>query len=117
MGIRPGRTNRQVYMTDIVPTLAALLRVQMPNGCVGKPIEAVFARHRGRVFRRKSRNYGHFCGNLQLAEAGTGLRRRGRASEGGVGRQKAGRVSIFGIRKGWGQLVWVTFCLISINKK
>ena len=44
-GIRPGRTNQPVYMTDIAPTLAALLRIQMPNGCVGKPIEAVFARH------------------------------------------------------------------------
>jgi Type I phosphodiesterase / nucleotide pyrophosphatase len=44
-GIRPGHTNQQVYMTDIAATLAALLRIQMPNGCVGKPIEAVFARH------------------------------------------------------------------------
>lgn len=44
-GIRPGRTNQPIYMTDIAPTLAALLRIQMPNGCVGKPIEAVFARH------------------------------------------------------------------------
>jgi predicted AlkP superfamily pyrophosphatase or phosphodiesterase len=44
-GIRPGRTNQPIYMTDIAATLAALLRIQMPNGCVGKPIEAVFARH------------------------------------------------------------------------
>ncbi|MDR1415267.1 MAG: alkaline phosphatase family protein [Odoribacteraceae bacterium] len=36
--IAPGQTNEEVYMTDIAPTLAALLRVQMPNGCVGKPI-------------------------------------------------------------------------------
>jgi arylsulfatase A-like enzyme len=33
-----GHSNEEVYMTDIAPTLAALLRVQMPNGCIGKPI-------------------------------------------------------------------------------
>jgi arylsulfatase A-like enzyme len=33
-----GRSNEEVYMTDIAPTVAALLRVQMPNGCIGKPI-------------------------------------------------------------------------------
>jgi arylsulfatase A-like enzyme len=37
-GISHGRSNEEVYMTDIAPTLAALLRVQMPNGCIGKPI-------------------------------------------------------------------------------
>ncbi len=36
--IKPGKTNREVYMTDIAPTLAALLQIQMPNGCVGKVI-------------------------------------------------------------------------------
>lgn len=36
--IKPGKTNREVYMTDIAPTLAAMLQVQMPNGCVGKVI-------------------------------------------------------------------------------
>ena len=40
-GIQKGHTNQQVYMTDIAPTLAALLHIQMPNGCVGKPITAV----------------------------------------------------------------------------
>jgi predicted AlkP superfamily pyrophosphatase or phosphodiesterase len=40
-GIKPGKSNREVYMTDIAPTLAALLHIQMPNGCVGKPIEEV----------------------------------------------------------------------------
>ncbi|MFT4024624.1 MAG: alkaline phosphatase family protein [Flavihumibacter sp.] len=39
--IKPGRSNTEVYMTDIAPTVAALLQIQMPNGCVGKPIEAV----------------------------------------------------------------------------
>ncbi|HPZ86587.1 MAG TPA: alkaline phosphatase family protein [Flavihumibacter sp.] len=39
--IKPGKSNTEVYMTDIAPTVAALLQIQMPNGCVGKPIEAV----------------------------------------------------------------------------
>jgi len=37
-GIRAGKTNRETYMTDIAPTLAALLRIQMPGGSVGKVI-------------------------------------------------------------------------------
>lgn len=37
-GIKPGKSNQEVYMTDIAPTVAALLKIQMPNGCVGKPI-------------------------------------------------------------------------------
>lgn len=43
-GVHPGHTNETVYMTDIAPTLAALLHIQMPNGCVGKPIPAVLRR-------------------------------------------------------------------------
>jgi predicted AlkP superfamily pyrophosphatase or phosphodiesterase len=39
--IKPGKTNRETYMTDIAATLAALLRIQMPSGCVGKVIEEV----------------------------------------------------------------------------
>ena len=39
--IKPGKTNREVYMTDIAPTVAALLRIQMPSGCVGKVIEEI----------------------------------------------------------------------------
>jgi predicted AlkP superfamily pyrophosphatase or phosphodiesterase len=39
--ITHGKTHRPVYMTDIAPTLAALLHVQMPNGSIGSPIEAV----------------------------------------------------------------------------
>ncbi|MEO8413917.1 MAG: alkaline phosphatase PafA [Ginsengibacter sp.] len=39
--ITPGKTNREVYMTDIAPTLSAILNIQMPNGCVGKVIEEV----------------------------------------------------------------------------
>jgi hypothetical protein len=38
-GIKKGKTNRETYMTDIAPTLAALLHIQMPSGCVGKVLE------------------------------------------------------------------------------
>lgn len=31
-----------MHMTDIAATVAALLRIQMPSGCVGRPIEEVF---------------------------------------------------------------------------
>ena len=40
-GIKPGKTNREVYMTDIAPTIAALLHIQMPGGCIGKVISEV----------------------------------------------------------------------------
>ena len=40
-GIKPGRLNRETNMTDIAPTIAALLRIQMPSGCVGKVITEV----------------------------------------------------------------------------
>jgi len=40
-GIKKGHTNERVYMSDIAPTVAALLHIQMPNGCVGKPITQV----------------------------------------------------------------------------
>ncbi|WP_066838740.1 alkaline phosphatase PafA [Rufibacter ruber] len=39
--IKPGSTNMPTYMTDVAPTLAALLHIQTPNGTVGKPITAV----------------------------------------------------------------------------
>lgn len=37
-GVAPGSTTREVYMTDIAPTVAAMLHVQAPNGCTGQPI-------------------------------------------------------------------------------
>ncbi len=37
-GIQPGKTNTVTYMNDIAPTLAALLKIQMPSGSTGKPI-------------------------------------------------------------------------------
>ena len=40
--IKAGKTNRETYMTDIAATVAALLHIQMPSGCVGKVIPEVF---------------------------------------------------------------------------
>jgi predicted AlkP superfamily pyrophosphatase or phosphodiesterase len=40
-GISKGRDYEKVYMTDIAPTLASLLHIQMPSGCVGKAIKEV----------------------------------------------------------------------------
>ena len=39
--IKPGYTNRVTGMTDIAPTLAALLHIQMPSGAIGEPITEV----------------------------------------------------------------------------
>jgi predicted AlkP superfamily pyrophosphatase or phosphodiesterase len=40
-GIRHGKSAREVYMTDIAPTVASLLEIQMPNASIGKVIEEV----------------------------------------------------------------------------
>lgn len=40
-GVKKGNSHREVYMTDIAATVAALLKIQMPSGCVGKVIEEV----------------------------------------------------------------------------
>ena len=37
-GIPHGHLNRETHMTDIAPTVAALLHIQAPNGSIGKPI-------------------------------------------------------------------------------
>jgi hypothetical protein len=39
--VQPGRSNATVHMTDIAPTIAALLHIQMPDGCIGVPITDV----------------------------------------------------------------------------
>lgn len=39
--IPKGKTNRTIHMEDIAATLAALLRIQMPNGCIGNVITEV----------------------------------------------------------------------------
>ncbi|HET9057431.1 MAG TPA: alkaline phosphatase PafA [Chitinophagaceae bacterium] len=39
--IKPGKLNREVYMTDIAATVCAMLKIQMPNGCIGEVIQEV----------------------------------------------------------------------------
>ncbi len=39
--IKHGKTNRETHMTDIAATVAALLHIQMPSGCIGHVIEEV----------------------------------------------------------------------------
>lgn len=41
--IQHGKTNRHIRMSDISPTLAALLHIQMPNGNIGVPISEVMS--------------------------------------------------------------------------
>ncbi|MBC7874629.1 MAG: alkaline phosphatase family protein [Ferruginibacter sp.] len=38
-GIKQGKTNREIYMTDIAPTIAAMLRIQEPSGSAGQVIQ------------------------------------------------------------------------------
>lgn len=45
-GIAPGSTHRPAAITDIAPTLAALLDIQAPNGAIGEPITEVLAARR-----------------------------------------------------------------------
>lgn len=40
-GVNKGHTNRETEMTDIAATLAALLHIQMPSGCIGKVVAEV----------------------------------------------------------------------------
>jgi len=42
--IRPGASAYPVHMTDIAPTLATLLHIQVPNGNIGVPINDMLAR-------------------------------------------------------------------------
>ena len=37
-GINHGSATRETHMTDIAPTIAALLHIQAPNGSVGKVV-------------------------------------------------------------------------------
>jgi len=37
-GVKHGTLNRETHMTDIAPTIAALLHIQTPNGAIGKPV-------------------------------------------------------------------------------
>jgi predicted AlkP superfamily pyrophosphatase or phosphodiesterase len=40
--VKRGASNDVVSMADIAPTIAAMLHIQMPNGAVGKPVQAVY---------------------------------------------------------------------------
>lgn len=40
-GVKPGKNYNKNYMMDIAPTIAALLKIQEPNGCVGKVIKGL----------------------------------------------------------------------------
>ncbi len=40
-GVKKGYDYTPNYMTDIAATLAAMLHIQEPNGCIGKPIEGL----------------------------------------------------------------------------
>jgi phosphopentomutase len=40
--VKPGKSNREIHMTDVAPTISAMLRIQMPSGSVGTVIEEVF---------------------------------------------------------------------------
>ena len=37
-GIKQGKSNSIYNMTDIAPTITSLLRIQEPNGNIGKPV-------------------------------------------------------------------------------
>lgn len=39
--VKPGMSSREMYMTDIAPTIATMLSIQMPNGSVGTAISEV----------------------------------------------------------------------------
>ena len=39
--IKPGKTNREVYMTDVAPTISAMLKIQMPGGSVGHVLSEI----------------------------------------------------------------------------
>lgn len=43
-GIKNGESNKAFHMTDISPTLAALLRIQFPSGSIGNPITDVIGK-------------------------------------------------------------------------
>jgi hypothetical protein len=40
-GVKAGRSHQEVYMTDIAPTISSLLKIQMPNGSIGKAVYPV----------------------------------------------------------------------------
>ncbi len=43
-GVKTGTDYHQIFMTDIAATIAAMLHIQEPNGCVGKPIDGLLSK-------------------------------------------------------------------------
>lgn len=43
-GVKHGTTNRETHMTDIAPTVAALLHIEEPNGNIGHPVQEILDR-------------------------------------------------------------------------
>lgn len=41
-GIRKGSTDQRTDITDIAPTMSAMLNISFPNGSIGKPLEFIF---------------------------------------------------------------------------
>ena len=50
-GIKKGSSNKMVYMTDIAPTVAALLRIQAPSGNVGNVLDDAFLSEAGKIHK------------------------------------------------------------------
>ena len=42
LGIKKGSSVRYHPITDIAPTISALLEIKFPNGCTGQPIAEIF---------------------------------------------------------------------------
>lgn len=40
-GVKQGKSNEECYMTDIAPTLSAMLHIQMPSGSIGNVLKEV----------------------------------------------------------------------------
>jgi predicted AlkP superfamily pyrophosphatase or phosphodiesterase len=40
--VKPGKLYRETYMTDVAATIAAMLKIQMPSGCIGTVIDEAF---------------------------------------------------------------------------
>jgi phosphopentomutase len=43
-GIQKGESNQEYHMTDISPTICALLKIQFPSGNIGNPIVEVIGK-------------------------------------------------------------------------
>lgn len=50
-GIKKGSSNKMVYMTDIAPTVAALLRIQAPNGNAGNVLDDALLAETGKAHK------------------------------------------------------------------